>query len=312
MRKQTGVASGARRPLSAGSFIAPHLNAGYYAKKKQDQPDLVTHDRRLPANAFTLITFLTMVPIHFNASRHFTCIGAMVKYDVAHQAYPRYAKLLKQLATQAGTQTICDVGGGARPSLTCDFVETHDLEYHVLDISAEELVNVPDAFETVHADICAADLALPEKYDVVTSKFVVEHVPNGYLFHKNIWSILSEDGYALHLFPTLYSPPFFVNYLTPDTLSTALLDFFAPQARARRKKFPTYYSWCRGPLQKQVRALKDLGYEVVEYAGFFGTPYLNRLKPLQKLDSYLAAKMVDHPLPFLTSYACLLLHKPPH
>lgn len=233
----------------------------------------------------------------------------MVRYDLMPQAYPRYAALLDELTAQESVTKICDVGGGARPSLSPEETRTRNIEYHVLDISADELEKAPDCFAKVQADICAPSLPVSETYDVVTSKFVAEHVSDGYRFHRNIHDLLVEGGYALHLFPTLYALPFLINFLTPEKLSVELLDFFSPQARKKRAKFPTRYSWCRGPTRRQIRRFENLGYEIVEYTGFFGTPYLDRLKPLKKVDRRLSAKLVTRPIPWLTSYACLLLHK---
>lgn len=233
----------------------------------------------------------------------------MIKYDLYSQAALRYRTLLKQIVTRSHVRRVCDVGGGARPSLSPDLALTHCEEYHLLDISAQELAKAPECYEKIQANICADELPVSKTYDLVISRFVAEHVCDGRRFHKNILDLLSNDGYALHVFPTLFSLPFLINCLTPEKLATALLDFFSPQARSNRSKFPAYYSWCRGPTNKQVRRLQALGYEIVEYSGFFGTPYLNKLGPLKKIDRWLTDKLLDYPVPSLTSYACLLLRK---
>ena len=46
---------------------------------------------------------------------------------------------------------------------------------------------------------------------------LAEHVPDGYRFHSNLFELLKPGGVAFHFMPTLYSPPFVINRLLPET-----------------------------------------------------------------------------------------------
>ncbi|MGI0025065.1 MAG: hypothetical protein ACREA4_07970, partial [Nitrososphaera sp.] len=90
-----------------------------------------------------------------------------------------------------------------------------------------------------------------------------------------------------------------------------LLDVFAPRDRYHHGKFPSYYSWCRGPTKKQLDRFIDLGYSVMEYRGFFGHEnYYQKLPFAQKISRKIASSLLRHPIAHLTSYAYVVLKKP--
>ena len=111
--------------------------------------------------------------------------------------------------------------------LTPAFISSRNLEYTILDISENELGKAPDQYKKLAQDIMANDLSSTERFDLVFTRMLAEHVKDGELLHRNVYSLLNPGGFAVHFFPTLYAVPFLVNRLLPETLS-ALLDFFAP------------------------------------------------------------------------------------
>ncbi len=235
----------------------------------------------------------------------------MITYGLAPEAHERYRQSLHQIAARPAVKRVCDVGGGANPVLSAEFVAAHGLTYHVLDISAEELAKAPRDYVKIEADIAAPDFRLPHTYDLVFSKFVAEHVADGRRFHRNVWNMLAEGGHVLHLFPTLYALPYLVNLALPEALTQRLLGFFNPRDRYQHDKFPAYYRWCRGPTARQVGRLENIGYEIVEYGGYFGSPnYFAKVPFLKKLDRQLSAWLVEHPAPQFTSFACVHLRRP--
>jgi hypothetical protein len=49
---------------------------------------------------------------------------------------------------------------------------------------------------------------------------------------------------------------------------------------------------------------------VLEYGGFFGQPdYVARIAPLARLDRALTARLLKRPIPWLTSYAYVVLRR---
>lgn len=235
-----------------------------------------------------------------------------VGFDVAERALKGYDAFLRTLASRPHVKRVLEIGGGANPALPLDFVERNDLEYTVLDISPEELAKAPDGYLTIQADITSPDLIIPGGYDLVFSRMLAEHVRSGRDFHNNVLNLLAEDGIAFHFFPTLYAPPFVINRLLPERLSELILLVLQPGRTKEGKyaKFPSYYSWCRGPSSRQVEKFEELGYRVEEYIGFFGhLNYYKKIKPLLKAHAWISSTLAKHPLPWLTSLAYVVLSK---
>jgi SAM-dependent methyltransferase len=242
------------------------------------------------------------------------------RFALASELYAQFVKTVEQLATSPTVRSVCEIGGGANPLLPIEFVRSRGIEYTVVDISAEELAKAPNGYRKVQADVAAADPDIAGRYDLVFSQWLAEHVRSGRTFHQNVANLLTPGGYAVHVFPTLYSPPFVLNWLTPDWISESLLLWLQPHRHreGRHGKFPAYYRWCTGPSRRQLARLASVGFEVVEYHGFFGhsgaaavgDSYLDRLPRLMRYHERLASWLVGHPIPALTSYACVVLHKP--
>ncbi|WP_193200719.1 class I SAM-dependent methyltransferase [Nostoc sp. MG11] len=230
--------------------------------------------------------------------------------DSAHMM--DFQNYLNKLAVSSEVKKICEVGGGANPAIPINMIEKYGLKYTLLDISSEELAKAPNEYHKIQADISSPNLNLDGQFDLIFSIMLAEHVPNGQTFHKNTWNLLRHDGYALHLFPTMYAFPFIVNQLLPEKLSNKLLGTLAPHriTDSKKLKFPAYYSWCRGPSNNQKNKFNSLGFRVEEYIAFFGTPaYFRRSKPLNLLDEWVSSILVKYPLPLITSYAYVLLRK---
>ena len=220
-----------------------------------------------------------------------------------------YQSRIQTLCESYELKRLCDVGGGANPSLPLQYVQGHEMEYTLLDISPEELAKAPEGYQRQVADICDDHPELHGRFDMIFSRMVAEHVADGQKFHTNIHKMLAPGGVAFHRFPTLYSPVFLINRLIPEFLSSGLLDLFRPRDRFQRGKFPAYYSWCRGPSPGQLQRLEGLGYRVLEYRGYFGHRYFKRIPIASQLHRMLARHLIRHPAPLLTTYADLVVQK---
>jgi SAM-dependent methyltransferase len=234
-----------------------------------------------------------------------------ILYASSVEGWQGYKSLLENLIDHYELKKLCDLGGGVNPMLTTDFISSKNLDYTILDISENELGKAPDQYKKLAQDIMANDLSITEKFDLVFTKMLAEHVKDGELLHRNVYSLLNPGGFAVHFFPTLYAVPFLVNRLLPETFTSALLDFFAPRDKDQHAKFLAYYSWCRGPTVKMAERFSGIGYEIVEYRGFFGHEgYYKKLPWLQKLHKFLSSYFLRHPNPHFTSYAWVILKKP--
>lgn len=235
----------------------------------------------------------------------------VVRYDNYRRAKDGFVPYLERLIERTGARRVCDLGGGARPSLPLETIERLGLDYVIVDISAEELAKAPTGYRTVEADVAGEQAPELEAQDVAFSRMLAEHIARPDRFHTNVRALLREGGVAFHFFPTLYELPFLVNRLLPTRLSERFLLRLDPaRSRAGRKpKFPAYYRWCRGPHPRQLARFQRLGYAVDEYVGFFGHDYLAKVPPIQRLEERLAETLIAHPLPLFTSYAYVILRR---
>jgi 2-polyprenyl-3-methyl-5-hydroxy-6-metoxy-1,4-benzoquinol methylase len=234
-----------------------------------------------------------------------------VRYSSSDEAWVRCSRVVQELVSPRHVTRVCEVGGGANPALSPAVCQAHGLEYVLLDISATELAKAPAGYATVEADIASPSFTTEGGFDLVFSKMLAEHVPDGAMFHANVRKLLRPGGLAFHFFPTLYSTPFFVNWMVPDRVASALLARVQPERTqdSNHAKFPAKYDLCRGPTPRQIERLEALGYEVLEYVGFFGHEYYRRLGGLELIHRALAEWLISHPIASVTSFAQVLLRR---
>jgi hypothetical protein len=232
-----------------------------------------------------------------------------VSYGTFHQAWSGFADYLLSLLEAARPRHVGEIGAGSQPLFGLETAARLGFRYTLLDISAEQMARAPDGYEKQVCDIGARGAAGgPKRYDLMFSRMLCEHVADGEQMHRNVLAMLRPGGIAVHFMPTLYALPFVVNRLLPERLGQRLLSAVSPLARSRRK-FPAYYSWCRGPTPATLAAFQRLGYEIVQFKGFFGHGYYQPLRPLFALHWRLSQLLVAHPHPTLTSYAWITLQR---
>lgn len=236
-----------------------------------------------------------------------------IYYGLSSDAWADVVPLIERLILERGCRRVVEIGGGANPTFALEFVERHGIEYTLLDISQVELDKAPDGYRKVRADICAPQIPLDNAgYDFAFSRMLAEHVPNGERFHRNVHSLLKQGGVAFHFFPTLFAPPFIVNLLLPEKLAEGLLHLLQPGRERRGKlgKFPAHYQWCRGPLKSQIGKFEGVGFDVVEYAGFYGhDAYYQKMPPVLRIHQWICRLLRLHPVAAVTSFAHVLLAK---
>jgi SAM-dependent methyltransferase len=229
-----------------------------------------------------------------------------VRFGRTEDAYDGFSTLLKDVIDNFDCRQILDVGGGAQPQLSEAELAVGSLDYTVMDISEAELAHAPDTYKKVVMDIAGDMVSCVGRYDLVFSRFVAEHVKNANRLHSNVLALLKPGGIAIHFFPTLFALPFLVNKLLPEWLTVRFLS----KQRQARGKFAAYYRWCVGPTQCALRRYERLGYEVLEYAGFFGHGYYDGLPILRRIHGIARTFLLRHPVACLTSFAWVVLRKP--
>ena len=233
-----------------------------------------------------------------------------ITYQLFDNAWSGFAAAVQNVIETNHLTRVCDIGGGANPALTEEFIAAHQIQYTLLDISQAELDKAPAGFRKVLFDVCDPRVAVTGPYDLVFSRMVAEHIRDARVFHQNIYNMLAPGGIAFHYFPTLYAIPFLANLLIPETLSDSLLHFFAPRNRQKLGKFPAFYQWTYGPIPAQIRRLNGVGFDILEYRSFYGHIYYRKIPLIRSLHRLVTRYLVGHPNPYLTSFAYLVLKKP--
>lgn len=233
-----------------------------------------------------------------------------VSYGLTAQAWENFTPTLLALISENSLKRVCEIGGGANPCLSSKTVADYGLDYSILDLSETELKKAPSAYKKIVADISESSVPCTGEFDLVFSKMLAEHIKNGEVLHRNVYNLLAKSGIAFHFFPTLYGLPFLVNRMVPEKGASLILDLVAKRDRFQHEKFPAYYSWCRGPTNKQISKFENLGYRILDYRGFFGhEEYYRKIPLLQRTSQRLSKLFLKHPIPQLTSYAYVILRK---
>lgn len=222
-----------------------------------------------------------------------------------------FSRRVERLVVETGARTVCDLGGGANPVLSADFIARHGLRYLLADVSEAQLAWAPDSYEKIVLDLAGPELRAPVTCDLAISRYVLEHIAAPETFHANVRRLLVEGGRAAHFFSTLYALPFTANRLLPGPLAERLAGLAIPERETggREGVFPAYYRWCRGPTRRQLERFERLGFEVEEYVGYFGHSYFRRVATLHRLEYRLARLLVRRPVAALTSFALVVMVK---
>ena len=236
-----------------------------------------------------------------------------ISYGLSEEAWHDTRGFIENLIRERKVRRILELGAGANPVFPMEFVRQNGLDYTLLDISDVELAKAPQGYETICADIADPDVCLTGCFDMVFSCMLAEHVKDGEIFHRNVFRLLGPGGVAFHFFPALYALPFVVNRLLPEFIAEGMLHWLQSgrNSDGRHRKFPAYYSWCRGPVSSQIRRFGRLGFSVEKYIGFYGhASYYEKLPVIKNLHSAFSRWLVKHPVPWLCSFSYVVLVKP--
>jgi len=231
--------------------------------------------------------------------------------EVGHPVLPRILELVEDQTIRS----ICEFGGGANPVLPLADVRRLGLRYVVVDASAGELAKAPSGYETSVRDLTSrSDDSDGERFDLVVSRFLAEHVEDPAAFHANVFRALRPGGFAAHFFPTLPALPFLVNRLLMGRRSRRIVELLQPGIRdadGSIGKFPAYYRWCEGPTRRQYRRFASVGFEVFDFVVLIGHRYYERFPAGQRLADAISRRAIALRRPALSTYALVVLRRPP-
>lgn len=210
-----------------------------------------------------------------------------------------------------GRVRLLEIGGGRGPLLTPAEAASAGIELTVNDIDAHELSLAPAEFNKAQFDIAGRiDPAWEGRFDLIISRMVMEHVRDAPRAWANMRALLAPGGVALAFHPTLYAPPFVINWLLPERLAARALRFFFPNRHeGDYPKFPARYEMCFSDPAKIAPILVRCGFSQILVAPFWRHGYFRNLPLLREADAALQHLAEAHDWRALTTYAYTLARR---
>lgn len=247
--------------------------------------------------------------------RHPRAIADELGYDADFiWAFDRYKDTVTALARDGGLTRHLDIGGGRDPLFEPAELDALGFTVTLNDISARELALAPDRYRKVRCDITAPDapaLLGETCHDLAYCRMVMEHVADVPALWRTIHAVLAPGGVAVSFFPTLYAPPFVLNRLVPERLSSAILHA-VDRNRGEdgdNPKFPAFYNYCRGGAGTLAPLLSDIGFAEVTVLPFWGYSYFWKIPGLKQLDTAFTALARKRNWTAVSSFAYVIARK---
>jgi SAM-dependent methyltransferase len=206
---------------------------------------------------------------------------------------------------KGGLVRLLEIGGGRRPLLTPQQAQAAGITYTVNDISARELELGPREFGRALFDVAGGvDPKEHGRHDLIISRMVMEHVRDAARAWTNMANLLAPGGVALAFHPTLYAPPFVMNWLIPDRLTApALKFFFSDRHDGEFPKFPARYDLCIADPGVIEPAVNQAGFREALSAPFWGDRYFRHFPGVRTANDSLSALAEARDWRWLASYA---------
>jgi len=210
-----------------------------------------------------------------------------------------------------GRVRLLEIGGGRGPQFTPAEADKLGVALTINDIDARELSLAPAGFATACFNIAGdVDPALKGTFDFIFSRMVFEHVKDAPRAWANVAGLLAQGGVALAFHPTLYSPPFVLNWLAPEAFSGRLLKLLFPWRHdGDYPKFPARYEMCVAEPSFVAPKLRSYGFSESLIAPFYGHRYLRAIPVMREVEGALHTLAERRDLRWLSSYAYTLARK---
>lgn len=203
--------------------------------------------------------------LYYRLRKHFP----HVKTNVAAE-YPAVVGGLAQVGA-----VIVDVGGGARCAFSTECIGSHIV---AVDISPSELEKNHDVAERKVADVTKQIPVFDNSSDIVSSRYVLEHLRGVDQFAREAYRVLKPGGVFITLFPNKYAPFSVINRILPVKAARKVAYALKEQA-AEFGIFPAYYEYCSPG--SYTRLLKRQGFTSIETkVAYSQSSYFNFFLPL--------------------------------
>jgi SAM-dependent methyltransferase len=237
----------------------------------------------------------------------FADVVGMLPDNHMASAYESYKNIVMKLASN---RSLLEIGAGRRPLVIPSEIIRQKIDYTANDAEASELDLIPYPTRKAVFDACG-DFP-PEyldRFDVICSKMVQEHVKSGQKFYHNIFKLPKAGGIAINFHPTLYCPPFVINRILPSRLSETILSMLNRQRnKSNIPVFPATYELCYSTRKTEL-CIKKLGFSAVSIIPFYHHEYFKKFPVLRWFDDALATWAQTQDIRILSSYAYTLVKK---
>jgi ubiquinone/menaquinone biosynthesis C-methylase UbiE len=174
-----------------------------------------------------------------------------------------------------GGRVILDVGGGARCAFANECAGSHII---AVDISASELQKNQDVADRKVADVTQRIPVPDNSADIVSSRYVLEHLKGADRFAIEAFRVLKPGGVFITLFPNKYAPFSVINRILPVSVARRIAYALKEQA-AEFGIFPAYYERCSPRAFR--RLLESEGFTAVNVrVAYSQSSYFNFFLPL--------------------------------
>ena len=144
---------------------------------------------------------------------------------------------------------LLEVGSVDRP-----FLEKSDcFEYHGLDV--EPISGSGKIYDKFLVQ--SIEEKLNEKYNIIISRMVIEHVPNNSRTWKEIYNALEMEGFTVHIFPGSRHPFSIATQIVGNRIQRILIRYLRPNSK--HTGYPAYYHLCTP--RKLRKELSRIGFQ---------------------------------------------------
>lgn len=218
-------------------------------------------------------------------------------------AYDDFEKAIEKYAVQ--NIRILEVGGGAFPS-----IENHaELDYTIIDPDKAEL-NKSKAINKIHSKL--ENWETDQKFDLIVSKMVLEHIPNPFIFHEKILHLLTPKGKVLHLFACRNSLPAVINRFLPESFGDSILRIIKNRNLNEEPKYKAYYLRTNGPTSRDIDFYTKIGFNIEVFNGYVGHNYLHAVPLLRNLENLYSSILSLLKFSKFATVSVILLEKNDH
>jgi SAM-dependent methyltransferase len=226
--------------------------------------------------------------------------------------WDNYERVLRHLIERNGAREVLEIGGGRTAKFELDDLARMGVELTVNDISASELARLSAGYLTACFDVAGTLPASIKRntYGLAFSQMVFEHVADGRQAWKNVHEVLAPGGIGIAFLPTLFTFPYVVNWLIPDSVGKRIAELLDRQRNDDTTPvFPARYSWAFSIERWMKPMLSEIGYREIMIVPFYGHRYYQRFPVIRDIHRWFTGVAGRRDWRFFSSYMYVVVRK---